>query len=43
VVERPSAQKNFLGLTYVIRATSADQIAQLFADLKLCEHVLLVL
>jgi uncharacterized protein len=43
VVERPSAQKNFLGLTYVIRATSSEQIAQLFADLKLCKHVLLVL
>jgi putative lipoic acid-binding regulatory protein len=43
VVERPSAQKNFLGITYVIRATGAEQIAQLFAALKLCEHVLLVL
>jgi putative lipoic acid-binding regulatory protein len=43
VVERPSAQRNFLGITYVIRASSAEQIAQLFAALKLCEHVLLVL
>jgi uncharacterized protein len=43
VVERPSAQRNFLGLTYVIHASSAEQIAQLFAALKLCEHVLLVL
>jgi putative lipoic acid-binding regulatory protein len=43
VVERPSAQKNFIGLTYVIRATSAEQIAQLFADLKLCPQVVLVL
>jgi putative lipoic acid-binding regulatory protein len=43
VVERPSGQRNFLGITYVIRATSAEQIAQLFAALKLCEHVLLVL
>lgn len=43
VVERPSAQGNFVGLTYVIRATSADQIAQLFTDLKGCEAVLLVL
>jgi uncharacterized protein len=43
VVERPSAQRNFLGITYVIRATSAEQIAQLFSDLKRCEHVLLVL
>jgi putative lipoic acid-binding regulatory protein len=43
IVERPSAQRNFLGITYVIRATSAEQIAQLFADLKGCQHVLLVL
>ena len=43
VVERPSAQKNFLGITYVIRASSADQIAQLFAALKLCPDVLLVI
>ena len=40
VVERPSAQKNFLGITYVIRATSAEQIAALFADLKQCPHVI---
>jgi putative lipoic acid-binding regulatory protein len=43
VVERPSAQSNFLGITYVIRATGADQIAELFAALKLCPDVLLVL
>jgi len=43
VVERPSAQKNFIGLTYVIRATSAEQIAQLFVDLKFCPQVVLVL
>jgi len=43
VVERPSAQKNFIGITYVIRAGSPEQIAQLFAALKLCPHVLLVL
>jgi len=43
VVERPSSQKNFMGITYVIRANSPEQIAQLFADLKLCPHVLLVL
>jgi uncharacterized protein len=43
VVERPSSQKNFMGITYVIRANSPDQVAQLFADLKLCPHVLLVL
>jgi putative lipoic acid-binding regulatory protein len=43
VTERPSAQGNFLGITYVIRATGEDQIAQLFAALKLCPHVMLVL
>ena len=43
VVERPSAQKNFIGITYIIRATSPEQIAQLFAALKLCPQVLLVL
>jgi putative lipoic acid-binding regulatory protein len=43
VVERPSSQKNFLGITYIIKATSPEQIAQLFAALKRCPHVLLVL
>jgi uncharacterized protein len=43
VVERASSQKNFLGITYVIRATSPEQIGRLFADLKLCPHVILVL
>ena len=43
VTERPSARGNFLGLTYVIRAASEEQIAQLFAALKLCPQVLLVL
>ena len=43
VTERPSAQGNFLGITYVIRATSQDQIADLFAALKLCPQVMLVL
>jgi putative lipoic acid-binding regulatory protein len=43
VTERPSARGNFLGITYVIRATGQDQIAQLFAALKLCPQVMLVL
>ena len=43
VTERPSAQGNFLGITYVIRARGEDQIAQLFAALKLCPQVVLVL
>lgn len=43
VTERPSAQHRFLGLTYVIRAGSAAQIATLFEALKLCPQVMLVL
>jgi uncharacterized protein len=43
VVERPSAQRNFLGITYMIRATGPEQIARLFDDLKQCEQVLLVI
>ncbi len=43
VTERPSAQRNFLSITYVIRARSRAQIAKLFAALKLCPQVLLVL
>jgi len=43
VSERPSAQNRFIGITYVIRATSEAQIASLFEALKLCPQVLLVL
>jgi putative lipoic acid-binding regulatory protein len=43
VVERASSQKNFLGITYVINAKSPEQIAELFAALKRCPHVMLVL
>jgi putative lipoic acid-binding regulatory protein len=43
VIERASSQKNFIGITYVIKATSPDQIAGLFAALKRCPHVMLVL
>jgi uncharacterized protein len=43
VSERSSAQQHFLGLTYVIYARSEQQIAELFAALKLCPQVLLVL
>jgi putative lipoic acid-binding regulatory protein len=43
VVERRSAQDNFIGLTYTIRAAGGDQIAQLFDALKTCPDVLLVL
>jgi uncharacterized protein len=43
VTERPSAQQRFLALTYVIRATGEPQIAGLFAALKACPQVLMVL
>jgi len=43
VTERSSAQNHFTGITYVIRATSEAQIAELFEALKLCPQVLLVL
>ena len=43
VTERSSAQNHFIGITYVIRATSEAQIAALFEALKLCPQVLLVL
>jgi putative lipoic acid-binding regulatory protein len=43
VTERSSAQNRFVGITYVIRATSEAQIAALFGALKLCPQVLLVL
>ena len=43
VTERASAQQRFLSLTYVIRATGEPQIAELFADLKRCPQVLMVL
>ena len=43
VTERPSAQQHFVALTYVIRATGEAQIAELFAALKDCPQVLMVL
>jgi putative lipoic acid-binding regulatory protein len=43
VGERRSAQQHFIGLTYVIQAHSEAQIAELFAALKRCPQVLLVL
>jgi putative lipoic acid-binding regulatory protein len=41
--ERLSAQANFAGLTYTIRATGAEQIAALFEDLRRIPGVMLVL
>ena len=43
VTERPSAQAHFVGVTYVIQAHSEGQIAALFAELKTCPSVLMVL
>ena len=43
MTERPSRQANFVGVTYVIQAHSEAQIAALFADLKACGDVLMVL
>jgi len=43
VCERASAERRFLGITYVIHARDEQQIAQLFAALKGCPQVLLVL
>ena len=41
--ERPSAQANFAGLTYVIRASGPEQIEALFLELQRIPGVLLVL
>jgi putative lipoic acid-binding regulatory protein len=43
ISERPSAQQNFIGITYLIHAHSEQQIAALFEDLKQCPAVMLVL
>ena len=43
VTERPSRQSNYVGVTYVIQAHSEAQISALFADLKTCADVLMVL
>jgi len=41
--ERPSAQGNFSGVTYTIRARDPEHIAALFADLKGIAGVMMVL
>jgi putative lipoic acid-binding regulatory protein len=43
VTERPSKQAHFVGVTYVIRAHGEAQIAALFAELKTCPAVLMVI
>jgi putative lipoic acid-binding regulatory protein len=43
VTERPSAQANFVSVTYLIWAESEAQIEALFAELKQCPAVMLVI
>jgi putative lipoic acid-binding regulatory protein len=43
VTERPSAQANFVSITYLIEAQSETQIAGLFAELKLHNSIVMVL
>ncbi|HTP39475.1 MAG TPA: DUF493 domain-containing protein [Steroidobacteraceae bacterium] len=43
ISERPSAQQNFIGLTYLIHAHGERQIAALFEELKQCPAVMLIL
>lgn len=41
--ERRSANGNFLSITYMIRASSREQVTALAAELSACEAVLLVI
>jgi putative lipoic acid-binding regulatory protein len=41
--ERPSANGNFLSISYVLRARSREQIEALVAELKACDGVLMLL
>jgi putative lipoic acid-binding regulatory protein len=43
VSERPSAQGNFVSVTYVFEAQSEAQIFAIFQELKGIEHVMMVL
>ena len=43
IEERPSRDGNYLGLTYTIRATSRQQLDDLYRELTACERVLIVL
>lgn len=43
ITERLSEQGNFLSISYVIRATSREQIVALAGELQGCEEVLLVI
>lgn len=43
VSERPSANGNFLAVTYLLRAESRAQIEALVAELTACEGVLMLI
>ena len=43
ITERPSAQRNYAGITYHITARDEAQIAALFAELKALPGVIMVL
>ena len=43
ISERPSANGNFLSITYTLRAESRAQIEALVAELTACEGVLMLL
>jgi len=43
ISERPSAQQNYAGITYLIEARDEAQIAALFAELKDTPGVMIVL
>jgi putative lipoic acid-binding regulatory protein len=43
VSERPSANGNFLSITYLLRAESRAQVEALVAQLTACEGVLMLL
>jgi putative lipoic acid-binding regulatory protein len=41
--DRPSAANNFLSVTYVIMATSQEQLDAIYRELTACEAVLMAL
>jgi putative lipoic acid-binding regulatory protein len=43
VHQRPSANGNFLAISYLLRARSREQIEALVADLRGCDGVLMLL
>lgn len=43
VTERPSANGNFIAISYVIRAESREQIVAIATDLKNCPEVLMII